>query len=86
MYGTQRLRCFGSWTMRIAAIASVMLALGVPSKPNLAWGTASGVDFQILDGVVRLVLSKNARETILPSGRQRVVDSFIAVHADTKVH
>jgi len=54
MYGKRPLLCFGSSTTRTAAIATLMLALGMLSKPILVRGTASGIDFQILDGATGL--------------------------------
>lgn len=50
MYSKRPLRCFGVSTTRIAAVATLVLALGMLSEPVLAQGTASGIDFQILDG------------------------------------
>jgi len=50
MYSKRPLRCFGVSTTRIAAVATLVLALGMLSEPILAQGTSSGIDFQILDG------------------------------------
>ncbi len=48
MYGKQPLRRFGVSTKRIAAVAILVLTVGMLSGPILAQGTASGIDFQIV--------------------------------------
>jgi hypothetical protein len=49
MYGKQPLRRFGVSTTRIAAVAILVLTVGMLSEPILAQGTANGMDFQIVD-------------------------------------
>jgi hypothetical protein len=49
MHGKRPLRCFGVSTTKIAAVATLVLALGLLSGPSMAQGTASGIYFQFLD-------------------------------------